>query len=90
MIALLTVLKVFAYGLVLDIFYVLWVLSVHERAKIKAGIFSIFISAPAVLGIVEITSSIWLIIPYLAGIFVGTVVGLTLHERLEKREPDEV
>lgn len=74
-------LQVFAYGLVIDWAYVLWVRYVASGAKGKAAIASVAVAAPGVFGITAIVSDRILAIPYLVGLFVGTYSCLVISSR---------
>lgn len=75
---------VFLFGFVIDISYVVWVRSVAKGRKILAGLSSLLITAPALFGYYSVFHNLWLSIPYLLGLFIGTVIGLFIHEKLEK------
>lgn len=66
------------YGFVLDFAYVLWVQAVAKDVVWLAGLASVFIALPAILGYTAIFSNKWMIVPYLAGLFTGTVVSMSV------------
>ena len=67
---------VFCMGFIIDFAYVKWVQKVGEGKRIEAGCASVFIAAPAALGITEIVHNQVMIAPYLLGIFLGTVISV--------------
>lgn len=82
---------VFLFGVLVDVSYVLWMSATVAKSKIKAGAASVLIAAPAVFGVTAIVDSRWLSLPYFAGLFLGTVLGirLTSKNEREKKADDE-
>jgi hypothetical protein len=74
-----SILTVFLLGVATDI---LWIKCTQEivnsRRPIRAGIYSVALAAPGLFGFMEITRDISLAAPYLLGLFVGTIVSLTV------------
>jgi hypothetical protein len=77
-------LTVFALGFIIDIFYVGYISAVTQRAKLKAGVMSILLAAPALFGYIEISGNPRLCVPYFLGLFLGTIVAMELKERADR------
>lgn len=75
--------KVFAFGFTIDLAYVLWVRAVANGKSLLAGCASVLIATPALFGYVEVYENRIMAIPYLAGLFCGTVVAV------KRKEPNE-
>jgi len=58
---------------VIDFAYVIWVAAVNAGSPWLAGIASVFVALPALLGYLAIVNKKALIGPYLLGLFFGTV-----------------
>lgn len=70
--------KVFLCGFAIDLLYCWYFQAVTARKKLKAGLLSVLLAAPALFGFLEITQDVYLAIPYLFGLFCGTVAALSL------------
>lgn len=82
----LLILKVFSFALVIDVMWVLYILTVSKNKRFLASIVSMMMGAPAIFGYLEIVNNVMMSIPYLIGLGVGTLVGLKLHDVLSKNE----
>lgn len=71
-------LKVFVYGALIDIFYVVWIKSVALGNQWIAGLAAVLLATPSLFGYLEITKNKKLAIPYLLGLFVGTFLATLL------------
>lgn len=78
-------LLVFVGGFLIDVLYVFWMLKVAAYQRWQAGLFSMGLAIPAMLGYQEFMKDNWMMIPYLLGLFVGTVTGMTLDRRITNR-----
>jgi len=85
----LTVLKVFAFGVMIDVAFVLWTLGATRGSYIRAGTFSVLTSIPSVFGYIEIFDNRWMAIPWFFGLFIGTIVGIKIDELISKRSSQE-
>jgi len=74
---------VFALGAVIDLMYILWIDSVTHRKIWRAGVYSVGVAAPGLFGFLEVVSNVYMAIPYLAGLAVGTMVTLYFKKREE-------
>jgi len=77
-------LLVFLATVLIDVFYVFWIIKTVQKKPYQAGIFSIlltFCNVVAFMGILELYNI--LLLPALAGVFVGTVLGIKLQVLLE-------
>lgn len=75
------ILLVFVFGFCIDAFYIIWVRSATQSKKLKAGVSSVFLTAPALFGFYAVFKNLWLAIPYLLGLFFGTVITLYIYEK---------
>ncbi|MHA2068476.1 MAG: hypothetical protein ACXABY_29285 [Candidatus Thorarchaeota archaeon] len=80
-----TVLLVFFAGFLIDVLYVFWMLRVTRAEKLMAGVYSVGLAVPALLGYQEFMKDNWMILPYCLGLFCGTIAGLTLDQRIKNR-----
>ena len=71
-------LKVFSFGFMIDIMYVLWIWSVGTGNVMLAGIAAVLLALPSLLGYLEIVDNRKMMIPYLSGLFLGSVTGTYL------------
>ncbi len=69
---------VFACGFAIDVFYVGWMRSVALGHPLVAALMSMCIGGCGLLGVTNVVRNKWLAIPYLAGLGVGTLVGMAL------------
>jgi len=82
-------LKVFFYGVSIDILYVFYILFVSRRMKFRAATFSMLMAAPAIFGFLDIYEKRWLAIPYLLGLFSGTIAAMMYDDYvLRKKKVD--
>ena len=79
------VVKVFLFGVVIDVLWALYILAVAEKRRLVASIMSMAMAAPAILGFLEIVESNSLLFPYLLGLGCGTFIGMWFHEKLKKK-----
>ena len=86
----LQIILVFFLGFCIDLFYVLYVNAVRDKAKIKAGVASVLLAAPALFGFMSILEDRWLMIPYFLGLFIGTVTAITWEECDQVVSPNTV
>ena len=68
--------KVFFFGFMIDITYVVWMKAVSTGNPFLAGGASVLVSLPSLLGYLEIMENKRLIPHYLFGLFCGTVAGI--------------
>jgi len=66
-------LKVFFFGFMIDLFYVVWIKSVATGSALLAGVAAVVLAAPGLLGYLEIVQNKKMMYPYLLGLFCGTV-----------------
>lgn len=76
----LKVVGVFLLGLGIDLVYVWYLQSVMQRAKIKAGVLSVCLAAPAMFGWFAVYEERILVVPYMLGLFMGTVLAIDLQK----------
>ncbi len=79
---LLTVGRVFLFGVIIDVMWVLYILATSQKRIFLAALVSMAMAVPAIFGIVEIVDDKIMAIPYVLGLGCGTVAGLKLHDRL--------
>lgn len=72
---------IFFLGVAIDLVYVWYIKSVLKKAKIKAGVLSVALAAPAMFGWFEVYEEKLLAIPYFLGLFCGTILALELGPR---------
>lgn len=84
------ILLVFLLGFCIDLFYVVYVNAVRDRKKIKAGVASVMLAAPALLGFMSILEEKLLMLPYFAGLFCGTVVAMLWEDLHKSRHIDRI
>lgn len=66
-------LLLFFAGFVIDVFYAFYVRAVVARRAFKAAFASVAMVLPSILGLTAIVGDNMLSIPYLAGLFAGTL-----------------
>lgn len=69
--------KVFFFGFILDFMYVMWLKAVNADNIFLAGLASVLVALPGLLGYLEITLNRKMMFPYLLGLFFGTVASVT-------------
>jgi len=79
-VALKATLKLFSLGLSIDLLYVLYIRAVTKRTKIKAGLLSVGVAVPALLGTINVYDERSLIVPYMVGLFTGTYLAMLFEE----------
>jgi len=72
----LKIVKVFFFGFLIDIMYVGWLKAVEADSLLLAGVASVGITLPGLLGILEIVDNKRMMIPYFMGLFFGTICGI--------------
>lgn len=72
-------LKVFCFGFIIDLMYVVWILAVASGSPFLAGFAAVGLAIPSLLGYMEILSDKKMMYPYLFGLFLGTICGTVLH-----------
>lgn len=77
---------IFFLGFGIDLVYVWYIQAVNERAKLKAGVLSVMLAAPAMFGWFEVYENRLLAIPYLLGLFTGTLLALEWSLRQAKTD----
>lgn len=60
----------------IDLSYVHWFRAVHNQQYLRAALFSMVIGACGILGVTGVVADGWLAVPWLAGLGVGTIVGM--------------
>jgi len=78
---------VFIATVLIDVFYVFWIIKTVQKKPYQAGIFSVlltFCNVIAFMGILELYNV--LLFPALAGVFVGTVLGIKIEVLLDRRD----
>lgn len=75
-------LKVFCFGFIIDVMYVVWIKAVASGSAWLAGFAAVGLAAPGLFGYLEIVNNRKLIKFYLLGLFIGTVCGTVLHGHL--------
>jgi uncharacterized protein YebE (UPF0316 family) len=73
--------EIFLLGLSIDVFYTLWVLAVSNGRRVLAGLFSVLLYIPSLLGLLNIIDDHILAIPFCLGLFFGTILGISLGSR---------
>jgi hypothetical protein len=71
--------KVFCLGFLIDIMYVVWIIAVASGSVLIASSASVAMATPALFGYMAILEDRKMIIPYLLGLFFGTMCGTVLH-----------
>ena len=71
-------LKVFFFGFIIDIFYVVWIKSVAIGNVFLAGVSAVALAAPSLFGYLEIVDNRKMVYPYLFGLFCGTIFATVL------------
>ena len=66
-------------GFMIDILYVIWILAVASGSMWLASSASVAMAIPGLLGYMAILEDRKLMIPYLLGLFFGTMCGTVLH-----------
>lgn len=82
---------VFIVSVLIDVFYVFWIIKTVQKKPYQAGIFSVlltFCNVIAFMGILELYNI--LLFPALAGVFVGTVLGIKAEELLDQRDSRDI
>jgi hypothetical protein len=74
----------FMGGFLVDLFYVYWIAAVEKESPYRAGTFAVMIAACSTFSFLDIVNQRWLVVPYFAGIFAGTVMGVTIKKRNSK------
>lgn len=74
-------LLVFTFGLLIDAVYVFWVVAVEKNRIHLAGLCTVCIATSSSLGFLDIVDNHWLLVPYLFGIYLGTILGVWLKRR---------
>ena len=64
-----------------DIFYTLYLKSVHEEKKIQASSWAVVIYVIAAFAIIEYNNNHWMLIPAGLGAFCGTYVGMLIRKK---------
>jgi hypothetical protein len=67
---------VFVAGFLLDLIYTQWLLHASEGHRYRAAGASMAIGALSLLGVSSVVVDHWAAIPYLAGLGLGTFVGV--------------
>lgn len=75
-------LAIFALSILVDVLYVTWVTALQRDKMWLAACAGTGISACGVLNLINIVDDHWLIAPYLAGAFVGVILGSKLKSRI--------
>jgi len=57
--------------------YVIWIKSVESGNVWLAGVASVLLALPSLLGFLEITENKRMMAPYLLGLFCGTIFGIS-------------
>ena len=78
-------LKVFSFGLIIDLAYVLYIIAVTNDRYITAGVATAAVAAPGLFGYMAVYDNKILAIPYLLGLCVGTIVGMMLKKRMTQK-----
>jgi len=82
--------KLFFFGFIIDVLYVLWFIAVADRKKITAGILSVGIYAPGIFGTIAVFEDRWAAVPYLSGAFFGVIAGMYIDDWLKSRNERKV
>jgi hypothetical protein len=69
---------VFLYGFLLDVFQVLYTASIVKNRTLRAANLSVVYSAIAAGAVVSVVENRWLFLPYLAGVWLGSLSGMVL------------
>jgi uncharacterized protein YebE (UPF0316 family) len=80
------ILKVFSFAIIIDLMWVLYILASTEKRRIAAAFYSMCIGGPALFGTLEVVENVWLSIPYLLGLGIGSILGIELNERIKRRK----
>jgi hypothetical protein len=72
-------LKVFCLGFLIDIMYVIWILAVASGSVWLASFASVGMAIPGIFGYMAILEDRKMAVPYLLGLFFGTMCGTVLH-----------
>lgn len=71
----------FPLGIVLDMIWVFWMHAVEKMWKWRAGFWGMMTAVVGLMATVDVVHNPIQSIPYLAGIFVGSVLGVQLKKR---------
>lgn len=74
-----TAIKVFCYGFIIDVMYVIWIKAVASGSAVLAGFAAVGLAMPGLYGYLEIVNNRKLVKFYLLGLFLGTICGTVLH-----------
>jgi len=71
----------FVYGFCLDVFYILWLNSIEKNWMWRASIWGTILGAITLFATVDVVHDPLQSIPYLLGMFVGSVVSMYYKKR---------
>lgn len=72
------------FGCLIDVLYVVWIHTVNINRQHLASLATVGIAACSSLGFLDIVDNRWLLIPYLSGIYTGTLLGVWIKKRFLK------
>lgn len=75
---------IFLYGFALDVFYLLWLNAIDKMQVWRASLWGTILGAVTLFATVDVVHNPLQSIPYLAGMFVGSVVGMSIKKRNKK------
>ncbi len=73
-------LKVFAYGSMIDVMWVFYILMTSRQHIGGAVIISMLMGIPAILGYMSIVDDRKMAVPYIFGLGFGTYLGMLVHD----------
>lgn len=76
-------LAIFSYGFALDILQVIYTAAIVKNKTLTAANISVLYSGIAAGAVVSIAQNKWLFVPYLIGVWTGSLVGMWLKRRQE-------
>lgn len=84
MILMVKIILVFLIGLAIDVLSVFWNYFVIRNKALYAATLSLVLTSCVIFGILNIVKTTVLIVPYLAGVFIGAYIGVRLKQKLER------
>ena len=79
----------FLYGILIDVLYVVWIHAVSVNRKHIASFATVGIALCGSLGTLGIVDNRWMLLPYLLGIYCGTVAGMRIKGMISSKEVHE-
>lgn len=74
----------FVWGFALDVLYLLWLNAIDKIHVWRASIWGTILGAVTLFATIDVVRDPFQAIPYLSGMFVGSVVGMYVKKRNKK------